>query len=162
MAAVEEVEWTKPSGKRGSRKGQAPQYPVSVDQAKLDRICNPTALYCNHRLKWINRMNRDPETFPSRDLKLYAEEELGPQIARAKAELSNHPSDWTGADWAKASDRLLKLEAQLSAIEHVLEHRSKLRRYSERSEPPAGSSCEPGPKRFTSIPDTAWDPFSGQ
>lgn len=105
----------------------------SVTQARLHYVVTPGGTYFRTLVHWFNRMNHNPQRYPSRALveRLYV---IAPEHAHWQRLVENPPPTWTGADWLRTKEREQFLLAQITAIEDVLASRAKLARARSRTE----------------------------
>lgn len=147
------LSWT-----RGGTPAAPSRQERSLSQTRLDRICHYPAArgtYFRSFVRWLGRLNADPGTYSTTELKRRSEQ-IGGEIARLEKLVRDPPPEMTGAEWEKAEDRLQFLWGQQKAIEETLRGRSFHRRGN-------GSGNGSSPSTPTTEPDTTEnDIFSGE
>lgn len=133
----------------GPAPNSAPVSPVSsLCQARLDAIVTVSPIYYQKYLEWTRMISDAPQNYTPAVLKARAEE-LGPRIALLKRELMAPDLEMTAPAWKVEHERLLRLQAQMRAVEEAQER--YVRSQWKPKEPPRE---EPTP----ALPE--WDPFA--
>lgn len=167
MRDTRPVLWT-----NGKKRAAAPEPAPSLEgcrslsQAKLDRICRPTAVYHWSYFRWYIRLSMNRETYPAWEMKAYLQDDLGPEVCRLGQMVRNPPETMTGAEWEVLEDRWQRKQGQADALAAVLDLRAKEKplprerrlNLGKRAEL-AKTTCGPAPS--TTNPDPH-DPFSGE
>lgn len=148
-----EIEWSVPgSKKRSSPTPAAPRWTTDVEQARINRIADPSLLRGQTYFGWVSKLKRDPSfTTPWLHVRLA---ELQPKIAALTAQIwyeGKPPANLTSAELYKTWDKLDKLLGQQDAIRQVLQERAR-----------SGSGSAPTSTGTGSAPALAPDPFENE
>jgi hypothetical protein len=128
-----------------------------LSQAKLDRLCKPTATYHHSYFRWFTRLSLQRDRYPAREMKTQLQDVTGPEVCRLQWEVRHPPETMTAAEWEALEDRLRKLEGQMDALAAVLEMRAK----EQPQAPSRRLNLRAAPSPATTSPDPS-DPFAGE
>lgn len=164
---LDELVWSPPTAKTTSSGRPKPKWQEkkpgvkSVAQTRLDRTWqdrSPTQW--QEYLRWRTVYQR--RRFSTAWLEAW-EHELALAVPRVREVVEAPPPAWSGPEWDRAHEMLLRLEGQQQAVAQTLKERRQAASITvDQVYALAGSSYERGSKRSTSFAATGPDPFASE
>lgn len=162
---LDELEWSPPTPKRTSSGKPKPKWQErkpgirSVGQTRLDRTWQDRSpAQWQEYFRWRTAFLRRP--FSTAHLEAWGRE-LELAVPRVQESVDTPPPAWTGPEWDRAHEMLLRLQGQAQAVAQTLkERRQGVTLTVDQVYALAGNSYEPGSKPSTSFVGTGPDPFA--